>query len=219
MKAKFLFLTLIFSIKILACKCNGEPELKRSFETADFVFIGNIYGVNEVPSGFKTLKDVLSNVKIEKIYKSNYYDGYYQNEATLYGSPLRSCDILFSEKGKYLVFAYYDEDTGFLYSDNCFYTKKLTEISDNEIKTLDNLSRKFYAELKIQNSKELTAEELENLDILLEPVIPTRKINKLKKEIVAIETENKNLKIALWILSFLTLLLGIFVIWKRKNCR
>ena len=219
MKANFLLLTLFFSIKILACKCNGEPNLKNSFENADFVFIGNIYGVNEVPSGFKTAKDILSSVQIAKIYKSNYYDGYYQNDATLYGSPLRSCDILFTQKGKYLIFAYYDEDTGFLYSDNCWYTKKVNEISENELKNLDNFSKKFYAELKSQNAKDLTPEELENLDILIEPQMPTRKINKLNKEIHQIKTENKNLKIAFGILSFLCLILAIFVVRKRKNCR
>lgn len=219
MKTKFLLLTLFFSIKILACKCNGEPNLKNSFESADFVFIGNIYGVNEVPSGYKTSKNILSSVKIEKIYKSNYYDGFYQNNATLYGSPLRSCDILFTQKDKYLVFAYYDDDTGFLYSDNCLYTKKLNEISENELKILNNLSEKFYAELKNQNTKELTPEQLENLDILVEEPIPTRKINQLNKEINEIKSENKNLKIAIGILSFLCLILGVLIIRKRKNCR
>ena len=219
MKAKFVLLTLFFSIKIWACKCNGEPNLKNSFENADFVFIGNIYGVNEVPSGFKTSKNILSSVKIEKIYKSNYYDGFYKSDATLYGSSLRSCDILFTQKGKYLIFAYYDEDTGFLYSDNCFYTKKLNEISENELKVLDNFSQKFYTELKIQNAKELTPEKLENLDIFIELPTPTRKINKLNKEINEIKSENKNLKITLGFLSFLCLILGVFIIKIKKNCR
>lgn len=219
MKTKFLLLTLFFSIKVLACKCKGEPNLKHSFENADFVFIGSIYGVNEVPSGFDSINNTLNSVKIEKIYKSNYYDGYFQNNATLYGSPLRSCDILFTEKGKYLIFAFCEEDTAFLYSDNCFYTKKLSEISENELKILDNLQEEFYAKQKIQNVKELTPDEWDDLDILVEIPFPSRKINKLKKEISEIKSENKNLKITLGILMFLTLILGFYTMIKRKNCR
>ena len=219
MKVKFLFFIIFFSIKILACKCNGEPNLKSSFENADFVFIGNIYAVNEVPSGFKTAKNILSSVKIEKIFKSNYYEGFYQNDATLYGSPLRSCDILFTKKDKYLVFAYYDDDTGFLYSDNCFYTKNLNQISENELKILDNLSTELNSKLKTQNSKELTNEQLENLDIVVELPTPNRKINKLKKEIAETKLENKTLKFIIGILSSLILILGVFMMWKRKNCR
>lgn len=219
MKAKFLLLALFFSIKVLSCKCDGEPNLESSFQYADFVFIGNIFGINEVPSGFEATKNVLSNVKIEKIFKSNSYERFYQDDATLFGSPLRSCDILFTEKGQYLVFAYYDEDTGFLYSDNCFYTKKLTEISETELKALDDLSKNLYAELKIQNEKELKAEELEIIEIDDEPMVPTRRINTLNREIYDIKSENKTLKITIGILSFLTLVLGLYIVIKRKNCR
>lgn len=219
MKVKLLFFIFFFSIKILACKCNGEPNLKSSFENADFVFIGNVYTVNEVPSGFKTAKNILSSVKIEKIYKSNYYEGFYQTDATLYGSSLRSCDILFTKKDKYLIFAYYDDDTGFLYSDNCFYTRNLNQISESELKNLDKLSNEFNSKLKIENSKELTTEQLENLDIVVELPTPNRKINKLKKEISETKLENKTLKFVIGVLSSLILILSVFIIWKRKNCR
>lgn len=219
MKYKILILALLFSIKIWGCKCSGEPNLKTSFENADFVFIGNVYEIHKVPSGFKTAKNILSNVNIEKIYKSNYYEGFYQNDATLLGSPLRSCDILFTQKGKYLIFAYYNEDTGFLYSDNCFYTKRLSEISTGELRILERLSNKFNKELKVLNSNKLTAEELENLDKTVESTVSNRETNTLKKEIFEIGLENKNLKTITAVLSFLVLCLLVFIISKRKNSR
>ncbi|TXF78976.1 hypothetical protein [Chryseobacterium sp.] len=219
MKQQILFLALI-SINIFGCKCSGEPDLKSSFINADFVFIGNVYAVSEVPSGFKTAHNVLSSIKIEKTYKSNYYEGFYQDNATLFGSPLRSCDILFTEKGKYLIFAYYDEDTGFLYSDNCFYTKKLKEITPAELIFVDKLSNNFKEEARIQNLKNLSADYSE--DIIMDLTTPSRRINKLKKEISEIEDERRNLKIIAGILVTLTILsVSVLIIsWrKRKNYR
>lgn len=209
MKTKFIFFALFFSIKILACKCNGNPDLKISFENADFVFIGNIYEINEVPSGYKNAKNILSSISIEKNYKSNHYDEFYQNDATIFGSPQNSCDILFTEKGKYLIFAYYDDDTGFLYSDQCFYTKKLSEISAEELNTLENLSKTFNKNIKKEITKKSSSEELENIDILVDTPTPNRKINSLKKDTSKIRSENTTMKLLLGITT--SIILGIIV--------
>ncbi len=48
------FFALLFSINILACKCDNI-SLKNSFESADMVFVGTIFDVSRTPSGFKTL--------------------------------------------------------------------------------------------------------------------------------------------------------------------
>ena len=83
MKFKFLLLSFLIPLHIFACKCNGEPTIKNSFKNADLVFIGEIYDVIEVPSGFKTHQNVLSKVKVEKIYKSVYADEFYKENPTL----------------------------------------------------------------------------------------------------------------------------------------
>ena len=83
MKVKIAFVLIFLALKIFGCKC--EPrDLKGSFKNAEFVFIGNIYDVMKVPSGFKTLDNYLSKVKIEKIYKDNTYPEFYKNTATQY---------------------------------------------------------------------------------------------------------------------------------------
>ena len=214
MKTKFLFFVLFFSIKILACKCNGNPNLKSSFENADFVFIGNIYEINEVPSGYKNTKNILSSIKIEKNYKSNHHDGFYQNDATIFGSPQNFCDILFTEKGKYLIFAYYDDDTNFLNSDQCFYTKKLSEISAEELNILDELSIKFNKKSQTERTKKLSNEELENIDILIDTPTPNRKTNTLKKNISNIKTENTILKLLLGITTIIILGIVVYAVIK-----
>jgi len=139
---------LLFSINILACKCDNV-NLKSSFESADFVFIGSVYEVHKTPSGFKTLDNYLSKVQIDKIYKGNNYDGFYTDQATLFGSQLRSCDFIFDEKNQYLIFAFYEPDSGFLYSEQCLYTKKLSDTSAVELQTLAILSKEYQQKLKL----------------------------------------------------------------------
>lgn len=109
---------LLFSINILACKCDNI-SLKSSFESADMVFVGTIFDVSRTPSGFKTLDDFLSKVQLEKVYKGTNYDGFYTDRATLFGSQLHSCDFIFDKKERYLIFAFYEPDTGFLFSERC----------------------------------------------------------------------------------------------------
>ena len=62
------------SISVFGCKCE-DLDIKQSFKYAEIVFIGNINDIKKVPSGFKTLQNQLSNVRIGKIYKLDYYDG------------------------------------------------------------------------------------------------------------------------------------------------
>ena len=103
MKIKFLILLFFVSIKIWGCKC-ADSDLKKSFEDSEFVFIGEIYDVVSVPSGYKTLDDFLSKVKIEKIYKDNSFAEFYKDKATIFASQLRSCDYIFDRKGDYQSF-------------------------------------------------------------------------------------------------------------------
>ena len=202
---------LLFSINIFACKCENM-SLKQSFESADFVFTGRVFDVQKVPSGFKYLDSYLSKVEIKHVYKGNNYDGFYTNQATVFGSQLRSCDLIFDENGDYLIFAYYEPDTGFLFSEHCLYTKKLSDISPAEIKTLVFLSQNYYQKLKLDSLINSTNDDVE---LLFEDPFnqPNRKINRLNNEIKALREESSNQKLLIIIIGFISVLLLSTSIW------
>ncbi|MDR4951635.1 hypothetical protein REB14_05510 [Chryseobacterium sp. ES2] len=212
----FLLFLVLFSVKIAACKCNGTPTLKSSFESADFVFIGEIYDITEVPSGFKTVQNILSKVKINKTYKSDSYDGFYTHNASLFGSPLHSCDVLFTQKGKYLIFAYDEKDTGLLYSDQCFIQKKLDELSPEELKELESLSFEYK---KISENSD-TSDHAELTDLIADDSNQSdREIREQKREISTLHQQNNRYKIVIYISIFVIIMLLIALIILRRKYR
>lgn len=141
---------LLFSANIFACKCE-DMSLKQSFESAHYVFIGRIFDVQKTPSGLGTLENYVSKVQIKSLYKGNTDNNFYTEQATLFGSQVHSCDVIFDEKDEFVIFAYEEPDTGFLFSQKCLYSKKLSDISTDEIKTLESLSKQY--KIDIKNSK------------------------------------------------------------------
>lgn len=200
---------MLISTNTFACKCE-TLDIKKSFENADFVFIGNIYSVQQTPSGFKTLQNFISSVKIEKIFKSDQFDGFYTDQATLFSSQIRSCDYPFNKTGKYLIFGYIDSDTGFVYSNICFATKELNLISSSDLKQLNQLSENFKQELKTKNSQPIVVKSL------IEDS-PDRIINDLKLKISTLESENSRLNIVTFVISGLFILSLIISVIKRKR--
>lgn len=209
MSRLFLLFLLFLSVPIFACKCE-TLSLEKSFKNADIVFIGNIYSVKQTSSGFKTLQNFVSGVKIEKVFKYDAFDGFYRDEATLFSSQLRSCDYPFNTKGKYLIFGYIDSDTGFIYSDICFSTAELDFFNSNDLKQLDKLSENFKQELKIKNSEPVIIKSL------IEDS-PDRIINDLKLQINLLESKNKNLKLIVSILGIAFFSVIILLMIKRKS--
>lgn len=195
----------------MACKCEAQ-NIKQSFKSADFVFIGDIKSVTETPSGFKTLQNFISNVKIEKVFKSENYDGFYVDQATLFTSQIRSCDYPFNKKGRYLIFGYIDSDTGFIYSEHCLATKEISFVTQEDFKLLETLNADFTQELKVKNAK---PQEL--IELLDELNTPNRKINTLDRELSISQSENRNLKIVIIVISMVFILVFIFLILKRKK--
>ena len=210
MKVKIAFVLIFIALKIFGCKC--EPrDLKGSFKSAEFVFIGNIYDVIKVPSGFKTLDNYLSKVKIEKIYKDNSYPEFYKNTATIFASQLRSCDYIFDKKGKYLIFANYEPDTGFLYSDQCFFIKPFAEFSKDEWELLSKLG------LSHRNSDVKNFNE-GNIELVIDDLFnqPNRKITNLQQENEKLSKDNKTYRLVS-IISILLLILFFVFIRKIKK--
>ncbi len=202
---------LLFSINIFACKCDNV-NLKSSFESADFVFIGRVFEVHKTPSGFKTLDNYLSKVQIEKIYKGNTYGCFYTNQATLFGSQLHSCDLIFDEKDQYLIFAFYEPDTGFLFSEQCLYTKKLADISADELQTLSFLSKNYHQQLKLDSLKNSNSDDF---DLVVDDLFnqPNRKINRLNNEIKALQEKNSNQRLLIMIIGIILLIVLSTIIW------
>ena len=203
-----LLFSLFLSVSIFACKCE-TLSLEKSFENADIVFTGNIYSIKQTPSGFKTLQNFISSIKIEKVFKSGEFSGFYQDEATLLSSQIQSCDYMFNRKGKFLIFGYIDSDTGFIYSDICFSTAELDIFSSDELKQLDKLSENFKRESEIKNNESEYVKEKS----LIEDS-PDHIINDLNLKINILESENKNLKIIILLLGSIFLLVIILLVVK-----
>lgn len=173
MKRTLLFLTLFLSISIFACKCN-EPTIRSSFESADFVFIGEVFDVNTTyKTGYWEVENSLARVKIDQIFKSP-DDNFKSTEVTFFGQQFNSCDLIFQTKGKYLIFAYIEPDTTFFYSSHCLVTKTLNKVTDADYQLLDVLKKEYI--------KELTAEKPEDFTYSMEFKSPDKIINELKLE-------------------------------------
>ncbi|WP_160136043.1 hypothetical protein [Chryseobacterium sp. c4a] len=211
MKYKLFLLSILLPLHIFACKCAYTPAIKNSFDEASFVFIGEIYDVVEVPNGYKTAQDILSKVKITTIYKSNNYNDFYNENATLFHSPNNSCDVAFSEKGKYLIFAYIDENNGLLYSSHCFVQKRWDQVTSEELKELQKLSTDYQRALTKPNT---STEIVEIIDTSFEVTNPV--IKKLKKELSDLTIENERLKMIVYSLGATLLLLIIILFLRRK---
>lgn len=216
MTFRIVLLSLLVFIKISACKCAYTPTLQSSFKKADFVFIGEIEGYTEAPSGFKTSQNILSRVRIDKVYKYEYNDQFYKDFATLFASPIRSCDVPFTEKGKFLIFAYFEEDTGFLYSEHCLLQKRADQLSPEDLKELEALSTEYKNTLR--NSEILANEN--PMDVIIdEPTPSNRKINDLKTKISDLDQQNDQYKIIIYVATFAIamLLMTLGLVSRKKN--
>lgn len=216
MTFRIVLLSLLVFVKISACKCEYTPTLSSSFKNADFVFIGEVEGYTEAPSGFKTSQNILSRVRIDKVYKYEYNDQFYKDFATLFASPIRSCDVPFTEKGKFLIFAYFEEDTGFLYSEHCLLQKRADQLSPEDLKELETLSTKYKNATK---NSEISANE-NPMDVIIEEPAPSnRKINDLKTEISDLDQQNDRYKIIIYVATFAIamLLITLGLVWRKKN--
>jgi len=102
-----------------------------------------------------------------------------------------------------LIFANFESDTGLIYSDRCSASiKKISEIKPSEIEILNQLSKNYFAQIKlreVESSQIKIKPELEDFQEEMEAALsrntPSRKINKLQLQIANLETENRKLKI------------------------
>ena len=209
MKRSLLFLTVFFSIAVFGCKCN-EPTIRSSFESADFVFIGEVYDVNTTyKTGYWEVENSLARVKINKIYKSP-DDNFKSTEVTFFGQQFNSCDLIFRTKGKYLIFAYVEPDTTFFYSSHCLATKTVDQVRKEDLELLELLSKDFI--------KEMNTERPEDFIYSIEFKSPDKIINELKLEKKQVLAENEQFKIYLIILGILlTVSLVILMLKRKKN--
>ncbi|MDM1554429.1 hypothetical protein PYS58_12630 [Chryseobacterium indologenes] len=174
--------------------------------------MGEIYDVLEVPNGFKTSQNTLSKIKIDKVYKADHFDDFYNETATLFHSPLMSCHILFAEKGKYLVFAYIDKGTGLLYSEHCLLQKRFEDLSEQELKELQKLSNDYQVQLKTQDTPVKIVEILDE-----DPETAKNIIKKPDKDVSNTEKENKRLTVIVVSSAIIILILLIIIVLMRKK--
>lgn len=205
MKKLLLFLTVLLSISVFACKCN-EPTIRSSFESADFVFIGEVYEVNDTyKTGYLEVENALSRVKINEVFKTpgNHFKS---AEVTFFGQQFNSCDLMFRTKGKYLIFAYIEPDTTFFYSSHCLATKMLSQVTASDYQLLQDLQKEYV--------KEVNAELPEDYAFSNELRTPDKIINDLKFKNKQVLADNKNLKINLIVLAVLLVISLIVLLLK-----
>lgn len=209
MKTFFTFLFLLLTAHIFACKCNTS-DLENSFKNADIVFIGNVYDINtSYKTGYWNVENFLSKVKIDKVYKS-LGDDFKSTEITFFGQQFNSCDFIFKEKGKYLIFGYFDPDTTFFYTSLCSATKLTESLDKNDYLFLERLSKED--KLKEINDAGSEADIIDFIDRY-----PHRDVTNLK-----LSNENLSKKIEkqrIFFIAVISVLLFVilFLIWMYQK--
>ena len=201
--------SMLWSIPAFACKCNHQ-DIERSFKSADFVFVANIYStVNEFPGLQQNNPILLSRAKIVKSYKSPSEFSFYQTkEVTLLSSSLDTCDYPFVAHGKYLIFGFLDSDSEFVYSSHCLSTKVFSELSTAELATLSRLATEY------KNASQNSTQVDENLVEIVD-WNSNRKMNTLLLENKGLIMENKILKYSLILITVLGLI-ALFLTMRKK---
>ncbi len=193
-----------------ACKCNHQ-NIESSFETADFVFIADIYSAaNEFPGLQPNNPILLSKARLVKNYKSTLDLSFFRTqEVTLLSSSFDTCDYPFVAQGKYLIFGFLDSDSEFVYSSHCLSTKAFSELSTAELTTLSRLATEY--KNAIQNSTQVDENLVEIVDWN-----SNRKMNTLRLENKGLITENKILKYSLILITVLGLI-ALFITMRKKR--
>ena len=102
-----------------------------------------------------------------------------------------------------------------IYSEYCFKTKPLNEITKNDLDLLEKLKKEHLIEIEKAKQKNETV-----IDLNYEGNVPNKQIERQKRDIDLLNNENYLLKIILFSISALMIIILIIVILRRrKNCR
>jgi len=206
MKTFLVSFFLLFSINIFACKCAYEPNIEDSFKSADIVFIGNVYDINtSYKTGYWNIENSLSKVKIEKVYKSLGND-FKSIEITFFGQQFNSCDFIFTEKGKYLIFGYFDSDTTFFYTSHCSATQLTKNLDQNNYLLLEKLSQEY---------KSKQTENTETIE--LEDRYPHKDVTNLKLSNQQLSEEIEKQRTFFILIVSVLLVVIVFLIWRYRR--
>lgn len=216
MKIKLLVLSFLIAAKLSGCKCENM-SIQESFNHADFVFTGKVYDIVQIPSGFKSLNNYLSKIKVNTIYKSEAYGEFYKKEAVLFSSRLRSCDLSYDKNTEYLIFGYIEPDTGLLYSEFCTYTRPLKNVTKAEMKILQDLEKKYLSQDEYAVVKPFIEDfepETNKPDIYIKKL--KRRADLADSRYEELKTENRNLTILLCVMTGILVLGMSFLLGRRK---
>lgn len=210
MKTFLVSFFLLISINIFACKCAYEPSIENSFKSADIVFIGNVYDINtSYKTGYLNVENSLSKIKIEKVYKS-LGNEFKSTEITFFGQQFNSCDFMFREKGKYLIFGYFDPDTTFFYTTHCSATQLANNLDQNDYLLLEKLSQEY-------KSKQTENTETISDIIELEERYPHKDVTNLKLSNQQLSEKNEKQRSFFILIVLVLLLVIVFLIWRHRR--
>lgn len=120
-----------------ACSCTGKDTPAKEYVEAKYVFVGSISNLSRVSnrSGFSDLRAIFD---IEEVFKGN--KEVKQNVFT--STQGTACGYPFQENGRYLVYAYLDEETKSLETNICTRTRRLSFGKlDDEVEILRSLAK------------------------------------------------------------------------------
>ncbi|KFF01077.1 hypothetical protein IX39_10790 [Chryseobacterium formosense] len=210
MKTFLFYFLLLLSINIFGCKCAYEPDIESSFKSADIVFIGSVYDINtSYKTGYSNVENSLSKVKIEKIYKF-LEDDFKSTEITFFGQQLNSCDFMFREKGKYLIFGYFDPDTTFFYTTHCSATQLINNLDQDDYLLLKKLSQE-------NKSKQTKNTETISDIIELEDRYPHKDVTNLKLSNQKLSEEIEKQRVFFIVIISVLLVIILILIWMRRK--
>jgi hypothetical protein len=197
--ASLLILFLLCS-KMYACSCEGIPRIHDNWQNADQVFIAECINLDTSGNFYSYFggKVAIFTLHIEEMFKDDIYYG--NDKRTFMSLGGGSCDSYFEPGKKYLVYAYYSFNSGFLKSSACSRTNLMTNVDSGEIKKLRNLYQKF----KSAKTKNREAYDHSGYELHL-----------LKASIARLENQQK-IYHAIFIVAGVMWILTAIFIWKRK---
>lgn len=132
----------LIAIKIIACDCIDSISVSTSFAKSDVVFIGYIVKqVNISDIKYNTVTLGYSNVLIEKIYKGENFISE-SNEIPIFNFQ-SSCDYVFQQGEKYLIFGESPENGRFIFTDKCMGNLIISKVSSADFLFLEENKRDY----------------------------------------------------------------------------
>lgn len=165
MKQLYLLLfTSFITLNAYCCDCSEKPSIRKNWESANQVFIGNVMKVDSLLYGGYGEKVYSFTIKIKKSFKGDIYSG--KDYRTILYVDTAACDFPFAIGGEYLIYA--KQDNFVLHCSLCSRTNLLNNVSKEELSAIADLQKEDFKNrnqiriIKFQNNTEYQIDLVKN---------------------------------------------------------